>query len=301
MRNLIEEINELKAARGAVILAHNYTTGDIQDIADYVGDSLELSRKAAECGAKVILFCGVRFMAETAKILSPDYIVLLPAPDAGCLMADMADPAAVAAYRAAHPDTVLVAYVNTTAATKTAVDICCTSGNAEKIVAAIPSDRKIMFLPDGNLGRNLTRTLGRPMDYWHGCCPIHDRITLADIRRAREKHPGSPVLVHPECRPEVVAVADRALSTGGMLKYVRESSEKSFIIGTETGIIYRMRQENPGKEFFPLDPEPVCADMKKITLEKVRNALRDLAPRVELTPETIERAAEPIRKMLEKR
>ena len=301
MRKLIDEIMTLKAAREVVILAHNYTTGDIQDIADYVGDSLELSRKAAECGAKVILFCGVRFMAETAKILSPDSVVLLPAPDAGCPMADMADPAEVAAYRAAHPDTVMVAYVNTTAATKAAVDICCTSGNAEKIVAAIPAERPIMFLPDGNLGRNLIRALGRPMNCWGGCCPIHDRITVADLDRARQAHPGAPALVHPECRPEVVAAADFALSTGGMLKHVREAAEKAFIVGTESGIIYRMRLENPGKEFFPLDPEPVCADMKKITLEKVRNALRDLSPRIELSPGIIARAAEPIRRMLESR
>lgn len=301
MNELVREIMELKAARGAVILAHNYTTGDIQDIADYVGDSLELSRKAAECGAKVILFCGVRFMAETAKILSPDSVVLLPAPDAGCPMADMADPAEVAAYREKHPDTLLVAYVNTTAATKKEVDLCCTSGNAEKIVAAVPSDRPILFLPDGNLGRNITRELGRPMEYWVGCCPIHDRIRKSDIEQARRAHPGAPVLVHPECRPEVVEAADHALSTGGMLQFVRDASEKSFIIGTETGILYRMRKENPDKAFFPLDPEPICPDMKKVTLEKVRNALRDMAPRIELDKETIEKAVAPIRRMLETR
>ncbi|MCI5778758.1 MAG: quinolinate synthase NadA [Lentisphaeria bacterium] len=296
--DVIAEIDRLKSDRGAVILAHNYTTGDIQDIADYVGDSLELSRKAAECGAAVIVFCGVRFMAETAKILSPDSIVLHPAPEAGCPMADMADPDAVAAYRAAHPDALLVAYVNTTAATKREVDLCCTSGNVDRIVAAIPADRRIMFLPDGNLGRNVAAKSGRRMEFWPGCCPIHDRISVTDLMRARRAHPGAPVLVHPECRPEVVTLADQALSTGGMLEFVRKSPGREFIIGTESGILYRMRKENPGKRFFPLDPEPVCTDMKKITLTRVRDALRDLSPRIELDEETIRRAAEPIRKML---
>ena len=297
-KEIVAEIAEWKAARRAVILAHNYTVGEIQDLADYVGDSLELSRKAAECGAEVIVFCGVRFMAETAKILSPDSIVLHPAPEAGCPMADMADPAAVAAYRAAHPDAMLVAYVNTTAATKREVDLCCTSGNVDRIVAAIPADRKIMFLPDGNLGRNVAAKSGRRMEFWPGCCPVHDKIGVADLERARQAHPGAPVLVHPECRPEVVTLADQALSTGGMLEFVRKSPAREFIIGTETGILHRMRRENPGKRFFPLDPEPVCADMKKITLTRVRDALRDLSPRVELDADTIRRAAEPIRRML---
>lgn len=296
--NIAEEIRALAKERNAVILAHNYTLPEVQDVADFVGDSLELSRKAAATKAPVIVFCGVRFMAETAKILSPDSIVLHPNPKSGCPMADMADPRDVEAYRAAHPGTVLVAYVNTTAATKTAVDICCTSGNAEKVISSIPADKEIMFLPDANLGRNVSRTLGRPMQVWAGCCPTHNRIDPATIEKARAAHPGALVLVHPECVPEVVALADAALSTGGMLKYVRESPASAFVVGTECGILHRMRKENPGKEFFPLEPVPVCPNMKRITLEDVLLCLRDMNPRVELDAQTIEAARRPIEKML---
>lgn len=295
---IIEEILKLKKERNAVILAHNYTIGEIQDIADFSGDSLELSRKAAECHAPVIVFCGVRFMAETAKILSPDSIVVHPNSCAGCPMADMADPEEVRKYKSEHPDTVVVAYVNTTAATKTAVDICCTSGNAEKIISSIPADKKIMFLPDANLGTNVSSTLKRPMNVWHGCCPIHNRIDADCIARARKAHPGALVFVHPECQPATVAAADVALSTGGMLKYVRESDKKDFIVGTEIGIIHRLKKENPDKNFYPLDPAPVCADMKKITLENLRDSLRDLSPRVELDAETIRLARGSIERML---
>ncbi len=299
--NLDAQIQQLKEERRAVILAHNYTAPEIQDAADFVGDSLELSRKAAECGAPVIVFCGVRFMAETAKILSPESIVLHPNPHAGCPMADMADAEAVAAYKSKHPDTLIVAYVNTTAATKTAVDICCTSGNAEKIIAAIPENQKIMFLPDANLGRNIALKLGREMDFWSGCCPTHNRIWPERIRNAKEKHPGATVLVHPECSPAVVALADHALSTGGMLNFVRESSAKKFIIGTESGILHRMKKENPGKVFYPLEPDVICPNMKRITLEDVLFALQDLTPRIELDAETIRLARRPIDRMLEVR
>ena len=294
-----EEIGTLKRERGALILAHNYTRGEVQDLADFVGDSLELSRKAAECRAPVIVFCGVRFMAETAKILSPDSIVLHPNPHAGCPMADMASVEAVAEYRAKHPDTLVVAYVNTTAATKTEVDICCTSGNAEKLIARLPADRKILFLPDANLGANLNDRLGRKMALWPGCCPTHNKILPEHIAAAKEKHPGALVLVHPECTPAVVSLADQALSTGGMLKFVRESEHKEFIIGTECGILYRMRKENPGKEFYPLEPTILCPNMKKITPEDVLFALRDLAPRIELDEAMRKRAKAPIDRMLE--
>jgi len=295
------EIDRLKKERAAVILAHNYTAPEIQDIADFVGDSLELSRKAAACRAPVIVFCGVKFMAETAKILSPEAVVLHPNPNSGCPMADMADSAAVAACRKAHPDTVIVAYVNTTAATKTHVDICCTSGNAEKVIASIPKEKRILFLPDANLGRNLAKKLNRPMELWPGFCPTHNRILPEWIAAARAAHPGATVLVHPECLPATVALADRALSTGGMLKFVRESAETEFVIGTETGILYRMKKENPEKKFYPLEPEPICPNMKKITLEDVLFALQDLSPRIELDPETIARARIPIDRMLEVR
>ena len=266
--DIVEEIQRLKKERNAVILAHNYTVGEVQDIADFTGDSLELSRKAAECHAPVIVFCGVRFMAETAKILSPEAIVLHPAPDAGC------------------------------AATKTAVDICCTSGNAEKIIASIPADREIMFLPDANLGANIARKLGRKMNLWNGCCPTHNAIGPDRIAKARAAHPGALVMVHPECPPATVDAADVALSTGGMLKFARESEAKSFIVGTEIGILHRLRKENPQKEFFPLEPNPFCKNMKKLSVESVLFALRDLEPRVELDAETIRLARAPIDKML---
>lgn len=295
---LVEEIQTLKAERKAVILAHNYTEGEVQDVADFTGDSLELSRKAAECEAPVIAFCGVRFMAETAKILSPSAVVLHPAPDAGCPMADMADPAAVLEWRAAHPGAVVVAYVNTTAATKTVVDICCTSGNAERVIASIPADREIMFLPDANLGANISKKLGRKMHLWKGCCPTHAAIDPGRIARAREEHPGATVMIHPEAPVASVEAADVALSTGGMLKYARESDARSFIVATEHGIIHRLRKENPGKEFFPLSPPPHCPNMKKLSLENLRDALRDMSPEIRLDDETVRLARLPIDRML---
>ena len=273
--NLIEEIKQLKAERNAVILAHNYVRPELQEIADFTGDSLELSIKAKNVKAETIVFCGVRFMAETAKLLSPDSVVLLPNPDAGCPMADMAAADAVAAYRAAHPEAFLVAYVNTTADVKAHVDLCCTSGNAEKIIAELPENQEILFLPDRNLGGNMNRKLDRKMDLWPGCCPTHDHVT-----------------------PEVVAAADEALSTGGILKFVRESFDKAFIIGTESGILHRLRKENPGKEFYPLQPEMICPDMKKITLENVRDCLKNMAPRIELPEEILREAVKPIEAMI---
>lgn len=296
--DIVHEIAALKKERKAVILVHNYALPEVQDIADFVGDSLELSRKAAASKAPVIVFCGVRFMAETAKILSPGSIVIHPRPEAGCLMADMADEEQVSAYRAAHPEALLVAYVNTTAATKKGVDICCTSGNAEKVIRSIPAGREIMFLPDGNLGSNVSKALKRPMDLWHGCCPVHDAIRPETIEKARADHPGALVLVHPECKPEIVALADAALSTGGMLSYVRDSDAREFIIGTECGILHRLRKENPGKTFYALDPVPTCKDMKLITLEDVRDSLKTLGPTIELPADTIEKARHSIEKML---
>ncbi len=292
------EIRRLKQERGAVILAHNYVAAEIQDIADFCGDSLELSIKARDAHAEVIVCCGVRFMAETAKILSPDAVVLVPAPDAGCPMADMASPEAVRRMRENNPDALFVAYVNTTAATKAGVDICCTSGNAEKIIAGLPADREIVFLPDRNLGRNVSGKLGRKMTFWEGCCPIHDTVTPETVLAARAAHPGAPVLVHPECRPETAAAADAALSTAGMMRYVRESPAAEFVIGTETGILHRLRKENPDRKFYPLDPGLICRDMKKITLADVRDCLLNMNPRVELDAGLMRRAGMPIEKML---
>ena len=295
---LITEINELKAAKKAIILAHNYTLPEVQDIADFVGDSLELSLKARDAKAPCIVFCGVSFMAETAKILAPGSIVLNPAPEAGCRMADMADAEAVRGYKKQHPDTVLVAYVNTTAAVKAEVDICCTSANADRVVSMIPKDRKIMFLPDCHLGSNITASLGRPMELWPGYCPVHHEVTPNEIAAARKLHPGAVVLVHPECPPATVAAADRALSTGGMLRLVASSEKNEFIVGTEYGILHRMRKENPGKNFYELEPRPRCADMKLVTLEKIRDALRDGKPEVTLPAELMDRARTAIERML---
>ena len=295
---LISEINELKTARSAVILAHNYTLPEVQDAADFVGDSLELSLKARDAKAPCIVFCGVSFMAETAKILAPGSVVLNPAPEAGCRMADMASAEAVREYKKQHPDTVLVAYVNTTAAVKAEVDICCTSANADRVAASIPKDKKIMFLPDCHLGSNIVNSLGRQMELWQGYCPIHHEVAPEQIAAARELHPGAVVLVHPECPPATVAAADRALSTGGMLRLVKSSNDKEFIIGTEYGILHRMRKENPGKNFYELDPRPRCADMKLVTLEKIRDALRNGKPEVTLPAELMDRARTAIERML---
>ena len=213
-------------------------------------------------------------------------------------MADMADADEVAAYRKAHPDTVLVAYVNSTAAVKANVDICCTSGNVEKVINSIPADRKIMFIPDCNLGSNMMKKLDRPMELWNGFCPAHNAVTPEMIENARRAHPEAEVLVHPECRPAVVAAADRALSTGGILKSVRESDASAFIIGTESGILHRLKKENPGKNFFPLQPEITCPNMKKITLTDVRDSLLSLTEKIVLPDELMASAVRPIEAML---
>ena len=298
--DLKNEISELKAARKAVILAHNYTPPEVQDLADFVGDSLELSLKARDVKSPCIVFCGVSFMAETAKILAPASTVINPAPEAGCRMADLAAAEAVREYKKQHPDTLLVAYVNTTAAVKAEVDICCTSANADRVVASLPKDRKIMFLPDCHLGANIENSLRRGnMEFWPGYCPIHHEIAVSHIEAARQLHPGAVVLVHPECPPATVAAADYALSTGGMLRLVKSSVAGEFVVGTEYGILHRMRKENPGKKFYELDPRPCCADMKLVTLEKIRDALRDGRPEVELPVELMDRARRAIERMLE--
>jgi quinolinate synthase len=299
MSDIIEQINRLKNERSALIIAHNYVLPEVQDIADFVGDSLELSLKANASKSPCIVFCGVSFMAETAKILSPGAIVLHPNPDAGCPMSDMATAEKVAAFRAAHPDTCLVAYVNSSAAVKALVDICCTSANAEKIVNSIPANREIMFLPDRNLGANIAKKLNRPMLLWPGFCPTHHRVTPAMIKSARVAAPDALVLIHPEAPPETVAEADFALSTGGMLRFVRESSHQSFIIGTESGIIHRLKKENPNKIFFPVMPEMLCPNMKKISLRDVLKSLETMTYQVEIPEVVMNAARQPILKMLE--
>lgn len=298
MNKIAERIKELKKERGALILAHNYTEKSVQDIADFTGDSLELAIRAKELQAELLVFCGVSFMAETAKILSPGSKVLLPVPSAGCPMAEMATAEAVRAYREKHPDTVIVAYVNTTAAVKAEVDICCTSANAEKIVSSIPADKKILFLPDRNLGSNVAKALGREMDLWPGYCPIHDALEKAVFQKAKDLHPQALSLVHPECRPELLALADKALSTGAMLRYLAGAEEKEFIVGTEEGILHRMEKENPGKTFYSVEPRLICEDMKKITLKDVLHSLEEDTFQVELAPELIRKAALAIERMI---
>ena len=299
METVLEEIKRLKAERNAVILAHNYVNPEIQDIADFLGDSLELSFRAKESGAEVIVFCGVRFMAETAKLLSPKSTVLIPIPDAGCAMADMVNANMIKAYKKDHPDAMFVAYVNTTAETKAEVDLCCTSGNVEKVLKSIPENQEVMFLPDRNLGGNMNRKMNRNMDLWKGYCPVHDAVTTEMIRQARAEHPGALVLVHPECIPEVVAECDYALSTAGILKKVKELDAKEFIIGTEKGIFHRIQKENPEKKFYSLNPDLICPDMKKITLESVRDALKNMSPAIELPSDMMDSAVKPILKMME--
>ena len=294
-----EQILELKEKRNAVILAHNYVDGEVQDIADFVGDSLELSIMAKNTGSPVIVFCGVSFMAETAKILSPESVVLHPDPNAGCPMADMAPAEAVRKYRERNPDTVLVAYVNTTAEVKAEVVICCTSSNAEKIIRSIPEDKKIMFLPDQNLGANIMKLTGRKMDLWPGYCPTHNRMMPDAAENIRADYPAAALSVHPKYSPAIVEIADSALSTAGILDFAKKTDAKQIIIGTETGILHRLRKENPGKEFIPLIPLPVCPNMKKITLEKVLDSLKKMQFPVELDAALVKRARVPVERMFE--
>ena len=298
MSSVIEKILRLKEEKDAVILAHNYVNPEVQDIADFTGDSLELSIKARDLKAGLIVFCGVSFMAETAKVLSPGSVVLHPVPGAGCGMAAMAAAGDVASYKAAHPETVLIAYVNTTAATKAHVDICCTSANAEKIIRSIPPEKKIMFLPDRNLGANIRNATGRDMELWPGYCPIHNKILPESLKAVRAAHPEAELLVHPECTPEIVALADRALSTGGMLKAVKASDKKEFIIGTEYGILHRLQKENPDKVFYPLTPLPACEDMKLITLEDIASCLENNSNEVILDDGIMTKARLPIDRMI---
>ena len=297
MDTLAEEIAELKKARNAVILAHNYERDEVQDIADFTGDSLELARKAAAVEADVIVFCGVYFMAETAAILNPAKKVLIPDPTAGCPMADMITGEQLRALKAQHPGAAAVCYVNSTAEVKAECDICFTSGNAERVMATFPKDREIIFVPDRHLGSHIAEKLGVSYILWPGYCPTHARLTAKQVADARAAHPNAPVLVHPECPKEVRDAADERLSTGGMCAFARTSPVQEFIIGTETGILHRLQQENPGKKFWPA-AELVCPNMKKTTLEKVRDCLRDMSPVVTVPEDIAVRAKRAIDAML---
>ena len=296
---LIEEILRLKRERNAIILAHNYQLGEVQDIGDFVGDSLELSQRAAQTDAGVIVFCGVHFMAETASILCPDKVVLLPDMHAGCPMANMVTADALRGKKEEHPGAVVVCYINSSAEVKAESDVCCTSANAVRIVDKLPGGIEILFVPDQYLGHYVSAKTGREMILWPGYCPTHVRIKAQDIIRLREEHPQAKVTVHPECRPEVIALADEVLSTGGMCRFASSTEAKEVIIGTEIGLLHRLRKENPGKRFIPASDQAVCPRMKLITLERILWTLEEMTPEVKVPEEIRLRAKAAVDKMLE--
>ncbi len=296
--SLADKIRELAGKRDAVILAHNYALPEVQDVADLVGDSLDLSRKAAETPAKVIVFCGVHFMAETASILSPTKTVLMPDPEAGCPMADMAPAQKVREMKRIHPGAVVIGYVNTTAETKAECDLCCTSANASDIVNAVGTGQKIIFLPDRHLGDFVSRTTKLDMILWDGFCPTHARILPEHIEAQRRKHPKALVLAHPECSREVVDSAAAVLSTNGMVRFAKTSQSNEFIVGTENGIIHRLQKENPGKSFYPASELAVCPNMKLNSLEKILWCLEGMKNVVKVSDELRLKAARPVERML---
>lgn len=293
-----EKILELKKEKNAVILAHNYQRPGIQDLADFVGDSLGLSMQAARVDAEIIIFCGVDFMAESAKILNPDKKVVHPEPGAKCPMAAMCDAGGLASLKKTHPDAEVVGYVNTTAACKAQMDVCCTSSNAVKVVRSVDSE-KVIFVPDENLGKYVQRFVkDKEMILWPGFCPTHDSISPEKILRLKKEHPAAAVIVHPECRPEVIDLADAVKSTEGMVKFVKSSDRQEFIIGTEKELIYRLKKESPGKVFRAV-PGAVCPTMKMITVKSVLRALETLEPIVEIDSETMKRARVPLQRMMD--
>jgi quinolinate synthase len=289
MSALAEHIQDLKKQRNAVILAHNYQLGEVQDIADFTGDSLELSRKAAATHAEVIVFCGVHFMAETAKILSPQKTVLIPDVHAGCPMADMINVAQLREFKAQYPGRPVVAYVNTTAEVKAESDICCTSANAVKIVESLDAD-EVLFLPDKCLGAYVASKTSKKVILYSGYCPTHHRILPQHVQEQKEKHPGAMVIAHPECTPEVLALADVIASTSGIVNYIRQSDVKEFIVCTEQGLLHRLHRDNPDKVFHNPGNLNICPNMKKITLEKVAWSLEDMVYPVEVPEEIIRKA-----------
>ena len=283
---LIRQIEDLKAERGAVILAHNYQPGEIQDLADFTGDSLGLSIRASQTDADVIVFCGVRFMAETAAILSPGKTVLLPEKSAGCPMADMITAEQLRQLKKQNPDALVVCYVNSSAEVKAESDYCCTSANAVEVVNSLPAEKRIIFVPDRHLGQFVAERTGRKLVLWPGYCTTHVLITVDDIKAARAKYPDAIVMAHPECTEPVKDASDELLSTGQMLKFAAKSKAKRFIIATETGIIHTLKKQNPEAEFFPATERAICPNMKKITLDKIIGSLQEMRYKITV-PETI--------------
>lgn len=287
---LREFITRRKKELNALILAHYYQLPEIQDMADFVGDSLQLARQAAETDAKVIVFCGVSFMAESAKILSPDKMVLLPENKASCAMANMISGKDLKLLKEKHPGAVVVCYVNSTAEVKAESDICCTSANAVNVVKSIPEDKQIIFVPDRNLGAYIQSQTGRDMILWEGCCPVHDKLGEKEVREQIRLHPEAKVVVHPECAPDVIKLADAVRSTAGILNYVKNSPDKEFIIGTEEGFLYTLQKNYPDKACYLARQEFLCEDMKLTTLEKLAASLKNLQHQVEV-PEDIRQKA----------
>jgi quinolinate synthase len=296
---IVERINELRVKRRAVILVHNYQRGEIQDIGDFVGDSLELSRKAAGTDAEVILFCGVHFMAETAKILSPEKIVLMPDLNAGCPMANMVTLRELKQKKAEHPDAVVVCYVNSTAEIKAESDICCTSANADKIIASIPEHKQIIFIPDKSLGDYAGRKVGRELILWPGFCPTHHRILREHIVQQKKMHPEARVIVHPECTRDVIELADAVGSTSQILRFARENEAKEVIVGTENGMLHRLAKENPHKRFYPASAVADCPNMRLNSLEKVLWSLEEMIYEITVPEDVAKQARIAIEKMLE--
>ncbi len=295
---LVSKVLSAKKEKKAVILAHNYQLGEVQDIADFVGDSLQLSQSAARTEAEVIVFCGVHFMAETASILCPDRVVLLPDLNAGCPMANMITAGGLRQRKRELPDAAVVCYVNSTAEVKAESDICCTSANAVRVVDSLANDQ-ILFVPDKYLGHYVSTRTKKKISLWPGFCPTHTRILPQHIIELKKDYPRAKVVVHPECRPEVIALADEVLSTGGMCRYARQEGVSQMIVGTEIGIIYRLRKENPDKKFIPVSEQAVCPNMKLITLEKILWSLQAMAPEVRVPEQIRLKAKAAVDRMLE--
>lgn len=297
LASLREDVFRLKRELRAIIVSHSYQIAEVQDIADFVGDSLELARTCAEMKSETIVFCGVDFMAETAAILNPEATVLLSAPGASCPMAAMIDEGTLTEWRANYPQAVVVTYVNSTAAVKACSDICCTSANAVAVVESLPNE-EILFVPDRNLGHYVSTKTSKRMILYPGCCSIHDHLTAEEVRQARQRFPEARVLVHPECRPEVIELADAALSTSQMLRDARESSAQTFIIGTEEGLLHRLQQQNPEKSFHLPSSSLVCVDMKKTNLDTVIQTMKQRSNRVTVPEEVASKAKRALDRML---
>lgn len=296
-QNLLNRLDELKTRKKAVILAHNYQVEEVQDAADYCGDSFELSQIAADSPAEVIVFCGVNFMAESAAILSPDKTVLLPEKAAGCPLADMITPEGLRSLMEAHPRAAVVTYINSSAVVKSMSDVCVTSANAVEVVNSLKQE-EVIFTPDQNLAHFVAGKTDKTIIPWSGYCITHHRVSVEDVQRARKIHPEAVVIVHPECRPEVVELADQAMGTGGMISFARETAKKEFIVGTEMGMLHRLRMECPEKQFYLLSQGLICSNMKYTTLEKIVDSLERMEHRVTVLPEVREKAARALQRML---